>query len=138
MTRKQTFAGVFVLLLVSSVMTIYQVQAAEENGAKKERLTETQKQHRRRARPQLQVVEGEILRFFEERGKPWSSSVILKDSWGKEWKISADTVETLVKYGPQVEVLHSLMGGMKVTVLYREIEGVQRASVINIESRIRE
>ena len=80
----------------------------------------------------LNVIQGEIERFYEGAGGEWSSSVVIKDYFGKKHDFRVDPFQTLVRRGTQIQELEALMGGMRVTIVYRTSGEERRASVINI------
>lgn len=84
----------------------------------------------------LEMVRGEILRFYEERAEDWSSYVLVRDFWGQDWKFFVNSGETLIQYRMEALDPHQLTGGMKVTVLFRKARGAFRASVVRIDGMV--
>ena len=68
----------------------------------------------------LKEIEGEVLRFYEDRSGEWTSYILLRDTFGTERTIYVHPVLTLVKRNDQILELHQITGGMKATVIYQK------------------
>lgn len=81
----------------------------------------------------IETLQGELLRSYDKQAGEWNSSILIKDIDGKRQQIFVHDAGTLVERDSQIQSLNDLTGGMKVTILYRKMDGKLKASLVRID-----
>ena len=82
----------------------------------------------------LEIAKGQLERLYEFKRGEAKAYLMMKDTLNHSEKYFVDPVRTMVMRGPDIRPLKDLIGGMKLTVMYRQLpDGNREASIIRID-----